>query len=431
MPNLTKRYTTGTRFPLSIPGKRVFCSLLLLLPLLSTLVACGVGNPGGKITLTLWFWNRSIDDKLISQVSQQFPNIQLIPEKLTDYDQKVRAAMAGQSGIPDIIAINSNIATYFPDEDQFYDLRTLGADDVKSEYAAWKWNLGVAPDGKMIGFPMDTGPTGLYYRADIFAKAGLPTDPQQVSARIKTWDDYLQAGLQVEKATQGKSFVLDSLTTMFSQMLAQSPQQYFDRSGNYIADQSYMKKIWDEVVKAHQMGVSGKLASGNWNQEASEGSIAAYVNAAWDKQILEEAAPNTAGKWRVANAPGGSGNSGGSFLTVPKATPHPKEAFEVIKWLQSPQNQAFAYKDIQLFPSAPGALSDPSLLQNEAYYGGEDTTKVFLQALSQVPSMYVSPYDSSSPFTDQLNLVEYQNKNPDQAWNDAQKEAHRQLLLIH
>jgi cellobiose transport system substrate-binding protein len=33
-----------------------------------------------------------------------------------------------------------------------------------------------------------------------------------------------------------------------------------------------------------------------------------------------------------------------------------------------------------------------------------------------------------TPVTDQLNLVEFQNKNPDQAWNDAQQTAQRELL---
>jgi cellobiose transport system substrate-binding protein len=427
----TRKRGRATLFLQSISAKNVLCSLLLLLPLTLSLASCGFQNTGGKVALTLWYWNRSIDDNLINQVSKVFPNVVLVPEKITDYDQKVRAAMAGHSGIPDIIGINSNIATYFPDEDQFYDLQTLGADDVRSEYVNWKWNLGIAPDDKMIGFPMDSGPTALFYRADIFAKAGLPTDPQLVSAKLRTWDDYLQAGLQIKQATQGKSFVLDTITSLYSDMMYASPQQYFDRSGSYIANQPYMQSIWNETIKANQMGVSGKLASGNWNQEVSQGVLAAFVGAVWMKQILEEATPDTTGKWRVAYAPGGNGNDGGSFLAITKACQHPQEAFEVIKWLQSPQNQAYSYKDIQLFPSAPAAFNDPSIFKPEAYYGGEDTTKIFADAMQHIPTQYVGPYDGdvSTPFTDQLNLVEYQNKNPNRAWNDAQKEAQQQLML--
>ncbi|HEX4207675.1 MAG TPA: extracellular solute-binding protein, partial [Ktedonobacteraceae bacterium] len=239
---------------LKVPLQALLCALALFSCMIG-LAACAT-NADGKIHLTLWYWNRSIDDGLIAQVSKQFPNIVLNPVKVsTDYDTKIRTTMAGHQGVPDIMGINSNIATYFPDEDQFVDLRTLGANSVQSEYLPWKWQLGIAPDGKMIGFPMDTGPTALFYRADLFAKAGLPTDPAQVSAQIKTWNDYLQAGVKLKQATNGKSNMIDSINAMFTQMLGQSAKQYFTRSGQYIANQSYMRNIWNESVKANQMGV--------------------------------------------------------------------------------------------------------------------------------------------------------------------------------
>src|SRR5581483_4689737 len=408
-------------------------SLLMLVPLLTTLAACGVTNSGGKIQLTLWYWDRSIDDNLIAQVGKVFPNIQLNAQKISDYDNKVRTAMAGHNGVPDILGINSNVATYYPDEDQFYDLRTLGANDVQSQYLPWKWQLGVAPDGKMIAFPMDTGPTALFYRADIFAQAGLPTDPQQVSAQIKTWDDYLQAAQKVKTATNGKSFLIDNITTVYNQMMAQSARQYFDKSGKYIGDQAYMKQIWDEAVKAHQMDVTAKVPmwTTEWNQAVSQGLIASFVGAVWMKQILEEAAPDTKGKWRIAYAPGGAGNNGGSFLAISKYCQYPKEAFEVVKWLQSPQNQLTGYNELQLYPSTPATFDNQSMYKPEAFFGNEDTTPIFSTIVKQVPIFGVSPDDGAAGtgFSDQLSLMEFQNKNPDQAWKDAQAESQRLLTL--
>jgi cellobiose transport system substrate-binding protein len=399
-----------------------------------TLAACGEGaNANGKIQLTLWYWDRSIDDSLIAQVDKQFPNIELRAVKITDYDNKVRTSMAGHYGVPDILGINSNIYTYFPDEDQFVDLKTLGADEVKSQYLEWKWNLGISPDGKMIGFPMDTGPTALFYREDIFAKAGLPSDPADVSAQIKTWDDYLQMAKKLKDATQGKSYMIDNDNDgVYAQLMAQATSRYFDQSGKYIGDQANIKQMWDISTKAAQMGVTAKAPrySATWNQAASNGLLAGFVGAVWMKQILQDAAPDTAGKWRIATVPGTAGNSGGSFLGISKYSQHPKEAFEVIKWLQSPQNQAIGYKDLQLYPSAISALDDPSLHQKEAFYGGQDTTTIFSETVKHVPLSYSGPYNdvAGTPFGDQLKLVEFQNKSPEQAWNDAQQQAQRELL---
>ncbi len=412
---------------------RSVLSVLLFLSVFMTLAACGENaNASGKVQLKLWYWNRSIDDDLIAAVNKQFPNIELRAEKITDYDNKVRTSMAGHYGVPDIMGINDNIATYFPAEDQFIDLRTLGADDVKSQYLEWKWNLGVTPDGKMIGFPMDTGPTALFYRADLFEKAGLPSDPAAVAAQFKTWDDYLQAAVKYKEATNGKSFMIDNTNTVYNQILAQSVKRYFTTSNQYIGNDEHIKQIWNEATKAAQDGVTAKVQNWTpaWNQATNNGQIASFVGASWMKQVLQEAAPDTAGKWRITYAPGGAGNSGGSFLGITKYCQHPKEAFEVIKWLQSPANQVAGYKALQLYPSAISSLDDPALHQKEAFYGGEDTTTIFSDVAKRVPLTYHGPDEGlvGTPFTDQLNLVEFQNKNPDQAWNDAQQTAQRELL---
>nr|BBH89178.1 sugar ABC transporter substrate-binding protein [Thermosporothrix sp. COM3] len=412
---------------------RNLACILLLMAVLLSLAGCGLNanaSGDGKIHLKLWYWNRSIDDNLLAQVNKVFPNVVLEPQKMSDYDAKVRTTMAAHNGVPDILAINSNISIYFPDEDQFYDLNTLGAKEIKSQYLEWKWNYGLTPKNRQIAIPMDTGPTALFYRADLFEKAGLPGDPEEVSAQIKTWDDYFALGQKLKQATNGQVYVVDSLTNLYTQLMSQSPKLYFDRDGNYIGDQEHVKRNWDLAVKAYQMGIDGKIVSSEWNKAANNGRIGAFVHAVWEKQILADAAPDTKGKWRIARAPGGDGNNGGSFLTITKYCQHPKEAFEVIKWLQSPQNQLTAYKTMQLFPSAFDALKSPELAQPEPFFGGQRTTEIFSAAAVNVPNSYSAPDDSvvSTAITDQLTLIELQGKNPEQAWQDAQNEARRVLL---
>ncbi|GCE23795.1 sugar ABC transporter substrate-binding protein [Dictyobacter kobayashii] len=407
--------------------------ILCLLALFSVaLSACTGAGPNQKIQLTMWYWNRSIDDSLIQQVGRVFPNIDLHAEKITDYDSKVRTSMAGHHGVPDILGINSNIATYFPDEDQFVDLRTLGADSIKSQYLDWKWNLGVAPGGRLIALPMDTGPTALFYRADLFAKAGLPTDPQAVTNQLKTWDDYIQAGLKLKQATNGKVFMFDNINNVFSQSVGQHALQYFDRSDHYIGTQDIVKQAWTLANQVKQDGISANIANWTteWNAGVSNGTIASFVGAVWMKQILQDAAPNTKGQWRIARNPGGDGNSGGSFLAVTKASAHPQEAFEVVKWLENPTNQLTAYKSLQLFPSTLSTFDQPGMNSNEDFYGGQDTNQVFSVAAKDIPRFYFNAYSDivAGAYSDQLSLIALQNKSPDQAWNDAQTEIQRQLL---
>ena len=88
------------------------------------------------------------------------------------FDTKLRTSLAGKAYIPDITAINSNCALYFTNEDLFVDLNTLGAERVQDGLLRWKWQLGTHPDRAGSCFwPMDTGPTGLYYRSDLFERS--------------------------------------------------------------------------------------------------------------------------------------------------------------------------------------------------------------------------------------------------------------------
>src|SRR5947207_8591145 len=80
-----------------------FLFVFLFLWALTGLASCGA-PADGKIHLTLWYWNRSIDDKLIAQVSQQFPNIVIDNVKVDGYKNKLLTAMAGHKGVPDIFA---------------------------------------------------------------------------------------------------------------------------------------------------------------------------------------------------------------------------------------------------------------------------------------------------------------------------------------
>lgn len=387
-----------------------------------------------KVKLTLWYWSGSIDDKVLAQVPDHFPNVNLQASKIGgDFKSKLLTSLAGEASVPDITGINSDISTYFPDADQFVNLYDLGAKSVQHLYLDWKWKQGVTPEGKMIGFPMDTGPTALFYRHDMFKQAGLPTDPSKVADKIRTWDQYFQVGKQLQAALPGK-FMLDSVPYVFVQVMAQSPKQYMDPHGNFIGDQPHVKRAWDLAVKAHQMRIAANTDrfTTDWNAAADNGTFVTFVGAVWMQNSLEQAAPDTSGKWHVCRAPGGAGNNGGSFLAVTKYSKHPRKAFDVIKWVQSPPHQLQSYYDpgVSLFPSTPSVYDDPKMRQPVQFFGGQVTADVFSTSAEHVKPIYFGPaYDIINPiYSQQLTDVATQGKNPDRAWNDTIQQIERELV---
>ena len=110
--------------------------------------------------------------------------------------------MTAGSGAGDVVALEEGIISQFVAKpDKFVNLLDKGADSLKPDYLDWKWNQALTADGKtLIGLGTDIGAQGMCYRKDLFQKAGLPTDREQVGALWPTWDAYLAT----ESASSGE-----------------------------------------------------------------------------------------------------------------------------------------------------------------------------------------------------------------------------------
>lgn len=390
---------------------------------------CGRGGyltPEG--TLSLWYWDGSISDTVLAK-APKVTGIPLSPQKVPfDYKSKLLTSLAGNAYIPDMCGFNEDVATYFPDADQFWDLYELGAGEVEDQYLDWKWQRGVTPDGRLLGFPMDTGPTALYFRADLLEKAGLPSEPDELAAAAATWEQYLDLAEEYKNASDG-GYLIDSVSTIYDQVVAQQGTRYMTEQDEFIGDGPQIRRAWDLAVQAHQRELTANAIETEWNAAVSTGRVASFVGAVWMSLGLQDAAASTEGKWRVCRAPGGPGNSGGSFVGIPKASRDPKGAWETIKWVQSPENQIFAYNEISLFPAAEAGLTDPEVLVEHPFYGGQIVNKTFGESAANVKPVYLSAYDGliGPAFTDQVLNIWSANADPEKAWQAALDEVERQL----
>ncbi|ADB33834.1 extracellular solute-binding protein family 1 [Kribbella flavida DSM 17836] len=401
------------------------------------LTGCGGSRDslGGPDELSMWTWVGSVNDSLIGQAEKAIPGAtakRLAMTRIgTSYKTKVLTALAGKSLVPDIVAMNDDVATYFPNADQFLDLHELGADRFKGDFLEWKWKLGITPENRMMAYPMDTGPTALFYRRDLFAKAGVETEPEDVAAAAPDWESYIQLAKKVKAAIPG-SAITDNITSIYLYALAQQTKRYMTPDGQYIGDQDHLRQVWDLAVRVVKEGLSANAQADTTDVNAvvTNGRLVAFNAAVWWAQLgPKNAAPATKGNWRVCAPPGGAGNRGGSFLAITKYCKDPEAAFAFITWLESAKNQAEAFLDPVLFPSTPASYDDQRLTAPDPFFGGQRIVDVFAASAEKYPGSYFSPYDSviATPITAELVNVEVGSKTSDQAWKDAQEQVHREL----
>ena len=390
--------------------------------------ACGSasGASGSAKNLSLWYWDGGLSPKVITEATKRYASKTKLTSSVIggDFETRLLTTLNSRHFVPDITGIKGqDMPSMLPHADLFIDLNTLGAGKYKSEYLSWKWQQGSTTEGKLIGFPIDIGPTGLFYREDLFAQVGLPTDPTAVSAAVKTWDDYFAVGTEIHNKLP-KTYMVNNNGSIFSQVTCQITASFINEQGKFVGDAEPIRTAWDLAVKATKLGIDAKINDNSWNSAIGNGTIAAELGAAWHALDIQTAAPNLKGKWRVASNPGGPGDNGGSFLAIPAESADPALAFEILTWILNPTNAAQGFIDEALFPSSPATYSMPALTAPSAYFGGQRTIDIFGPSAKGIPSQYQAPADEavSAPYYTELTNVE-DGKSSDSAWADAVSQA--------
>lgn len=330
------------------------------------LVVTGCSAGGGDtsdepVTLTLATFNDfGYTDELLAEFTAE-TGITVIHNKAAtsndaraNYFQKL-----GNSGLADVEAVEID---WFTEAMQYSDLLAPVADDLKGRWLDWKEAAATDAAGNLIAYGTDIGPQGICYRSDLFAAAGLPTDRAEVAKLFDgDWDNFFDIGAQYT-ATTGKPFI-DSANSVLQGIVNQYELAYEDTDGSIIATTNPdIEAAYKAVVeKAIPISAYSGQWSEDWFASMASGEFAAMLCPGWMLGVISGNAPDITG-WDIADAfPGGGGNWGGSYLTVPANGAHVKEAAELAAWLTSPETQLKAFTNAGTFPSQVDALASDEL----------------------------------------------------------------------
>ncbi|MFI1395594.1 ABC transporter substrate-binding protein [Streptomyces sp. NPDC020681] len=404
------------------------------------LAACGSGSSDsssgsadGKVTLTVDLFG-SFGYKeagLYAEYEKLHPNVKIKQsdtEDEQDYWKSLQTRLAGGGGLADVqgIEVGRIAAVTQQQADKFEDLKKYGADKLKGQFADAKWSAALGKEGQVLGLGTDVGPEAMCYRTDLFKQAGLPTDRTELAAKWSTWDGYLALGKEFKKKAPAKSAWLDSVGSLYTIMVGQQKERYYDASGKLIYEENpAIKEAWDASTAAAEAGLSAKLDqwSPQWNQAFTAGSFATMPCPAWMLGYIRGQAGDAGkGKWDIAKLPAGAGNWGGSYLSIPRAAKHKKEAYELIQWLTAPEQQAKLFQKVGNFPSSTGAIAKVATA-TDPYFSGAPIGQIFGDAAKAAPVQVLGVHDKSvaDQITNALSEVERKGTAPDKAWSTAKK----------
>ncbi|WP_217708883.1 ABC transporter substrate-binding protein [Nonomuraea rhodomycinica] len=374
---------------------------LLAVASLAAASACGPGAPspradGASSTVNLDFWGWAPGyDKSVALWNQSHPDVKVDFSKVPSgggggYAKMQNAVKAGNA--PCLAQVGNESLPTFVVTDALEDISAY-ANAGKDQFVDWAWKQ-AGFGNRVFGIPVDTGPTALFYRRDLFAKHGL-TVP-------KTWDEFA--------ATAKKFHAADS-----ANFLINAPVDSYDLAGytwqaggHWFGTTNDQWQVTIDSPETHKVAqywqglLDGKLVKGGvtpldtpWFKEVKDGHIATVITAVWAAPLIETNLPSLSGKWGVAPMPQWTdgeqiaGNNGGSVTAVLKGCEHPKEAAEFATWFSTNTGSLTnLIKETGIYPAAKSGLELPGVNQPSAYFGGQNIYEVFRTAARNTPTSW-------------------------------------------
>ncbi len=388
-----------------------------------------------KITLTVATFNEFGYEDLYKEYMADHPNITVTQKRAATSNEAREnyfSKLAAGSGLSDIEAIEVD---WMPDVMQTADkLMDLNGDDVAGRWLDWKTKMATTPDGQLVGFGTDIGPEAVCYRADLFKKAGLPTDRDEVAKAMgSTWEDYFNLGKQFVAKSNGVAW-FDSADAILQGQINQLPNAFSSSDTEEVLiplDQNQpVKDMYNSILKA---AVDDKLSANlqqwqkDWTSAFQKNGFATMLCPGWMLGIIEGNAKGVEG-WDIANVfPGGGGNWGGSYLTVPTQGANQQAARDLAAWLTAPEQQIKAFKAKGVFPSQTEALTSPDLLGvTNKFFNGAPTGQILsdrAKAVNVVPFKGPQYFAVRQVLADAVNRVDVTKKqSASESWAQAVKE---------
>lgn len=389
-----------------------------------------------QITLVLQTFGDFGYDAAIEQFQAANPNITVdhqVMGELRDFQPRLVQWLATGSGAGDVVGLEEGVLLgYIEDHEAFVNLFDYGGEELAETYVPWKWERGITPDGsKLVGLGTDVGGLAMCYRSDLFEAAGLPTDRDEVSALWSTWEEYVEAGAQFQASSDGAAW-LDSATSIMQPYVMQSSGVFlYDEDGAFIgASNPVVREAWDLGLDMADDGLTAKLVkwTAEWDAGFRNSEFATMPCPSWMTGVIaERAGEEHAGHWDVATIPGGTGNWGGSYLAVPEQTEHPQEAYELAKFLTSPEGHLAAYEEVGAMPSSVAALEDPAFVNStNEYFNDAPTGQIFSDSVIDMRPVHLGANHQQTwenIFEPQMQAAEQGQATPDEAFSTAVSEA--------
>lgn len=346
----------------------------------------------GKVDLSFTSWIPGIED-VVAVWNKENPDIQVAVQTGPNgnsgtYQNFFNQLKAGNA--PDLGQIEYDALPNFRVQNGLMDLGACK--DVmaaKDEFVDWTWGqVSLGEKDSVYAVPQDSGPMAMFYRADLFKEHGI--------AIPTTWAEYKEAAKKVRATGAYITNFSQGDINQFAGFVWQAGGSWFKNDGtNWTVDltdaaSKQVAEYWQDLIKEDLVSTVPAWTT-EWDNAYNSGAAWTWNSAVWGANSIASGAPDTAGKWAVAEAPqwksgdAAAGNWGGSSTAVFTGSKHPYEAAKFALWLNTSEEAlTMLNTSANIYPATKAGLELPVLKKGVPFYGDQPIYDVFAKASSEV-----------------------------------------------
>ncbi len=368
-------------------------------------------------------------------VDEVNPNVEInvYSYSIDEYEDRIKIALAS-GDTPDLFLIPNWILPSFNSYDGIFkdmnDIDAAAVSGIKSRLAKGLWNTVNPTAVDTVSFvPLNSSPQVMFYRTDLFKKAGLPTKPETIDAKLKTWSAFASYGKTFK--TKTKKALIAQPINIYESMVQLKAPIYHDDQGNYVGDKNpQIKKAYDYVVKGMKEGWIGKYEdyTPSWEKALKAGNFGVVLGDPSTAQDIKEWMPKLAGKWAVASVPEGSYDTGLLSAAIPSGNQNSESVMDGCEWMTETGPQNWIFNEYGLFPANVDALGEKEWLdEKDAYFGNQQVNRWYAKAVQTAKPDLL--YRDTSVIVHGIfnnaiaNLLASSKADPAKEWSAAGKEA--------
>jgi multiple sugar transport system substrate-binding protein len=334
------------------------------------LAGCGRSSAGG---VTLRFWAMGAEGEVVQELVRDFerenPGIRVRVQQIpwSAAHEKLLTAFVGQA-TPDLTQLGNTWIS------EFVALRALeplgarlGGAITDSAYFAGIWDTNVV-DGVPYGVPWYVDTRLLFYRRDLFARAGYTRMPE-------TWAEWRTALQRVSaRGRYGVFLPLNEYEPLLVLGLGAGSAFLADHDTRGAFSAPEFRRAFDFYVGLYRDGLAPPMRNNeisNLYQEFARGYFAAYITGPWNLGEFARRLPDSLqGAWATAPMPGpdgaasGASLAGGASLVVFRGSRHKDEAWRLVEFLSRPEQQLRFYRLTGDLPARREAWRDTTLTRD-------------------------------------------------------------------